>query len=66
MVEIVMTFSSYRKDKNLNPVGDPHYVTVRGTSAESINAQVQTLRDNLDMTKWTPLNFVRVYSMGVI
>ena len=66
MVEIVMTFSRFRRDENFNPVGYPQYAQIRGTSAKGINAEVQTLRDSNEMDKYTPWSFVRVDELEVV
>jgi len=66
VVEIVMTFCRFKKDKNFNPIGYPQYIQIRSHSAKGINAEVQMLRDGNDVVKFTPWSFVRLDSVEVV
>lgn len=60
MSEIVVTFNRFKVDENFRPVGDPIYTQVRGATDSEVNAAVQTLRWENEVTKYTPYNFVRL------
>lgn len=60
MSEILLTFNRFKVDENLRPVGDPIYTQVRGETDDEVNALVQALRWENEVTKYTPYNFVRL------
>lgn len=66
MIDIVMTFCRFRKDKNFNAVGDPLYTQIRGQNATEINQIVDGMRLNNDMVKYTPWQFVRLDSAEAV
>lgn len=62
MVEIVMTFSRWKKDERgaIAKGSYPQYAQIRGHSVRGINAEVQALREGNELDKYTPWDFVRV------
>lgn len=53
-------------DKNYKYVGDqPEYCLVCGNSVEEVNKNIQELRNNNDVTKFTPWQFDRVVDLEV-
>lgn len=59
-MEILMTFNRFKVDENFRAVGDPIYTQVRGSTDDEVNALLQELRRENEVTKYTPYNFVRL------
>lgn len=66
MVEIVMTFCRFKKDKDYRAIGEPLYKRIRGRDSTEINQIVSGMRLNNDMVKFTPWQFVRLDSVEVV
>lgn len=52
-----ITYTYYRIDKNFEPIGDAIVKYVEGETIKQVNDAFQSVRDNHDLSKYTPINF---------
>ena len=52
-----ITYGYYRRDKNFEPIGDAIVKYVEGETVKQVNDAFQSVRDNHDLSKYTPINF---------
>ena len=55
-----ITYGYYRRDKNFEPIGDAIVKYVDGGTIKQVNDAFQLVRDNHDLSKYTPTRFWKV------
>ena len=55
-----ITYSYYRKDKNLEPIGDAIVKYVDGETVKQVNDAFHFVQYNHNVAKYTPMNFRKV------
>ena len=55
-----ITYSYYRKDKNLEPIGDAIVKYVDGETVKQVNDAFHSIQYNHNVAKYTPMNFRKV------
>ena len=52
-----ITYGYYRIDENFEPIGDAIVKYVDGETVKQVNGAYSFIRDNHDLSKYTPINF---------
>ena len=55
-----ITYSYYKINAWFKPVGTPFIRCVEGETIKQVNDAFQSVRNNHDVSKYTPINFYRV------
>ena len=55
-----ITYAYYRKDENFEPIGDAIVKYVDGETVKQVNGAYSFVRDNHDLSKYTPTRFWKV------
>ena len=55
-----ITYGYYRIDENFEPIGDAIAKYVDGETVKQVNNAFQHVRDNHDLSKYTPTRFWKV------
>lgn len=52
-----ITYGYFKIDENFEPIGDAIVRYVDGETVKQVNDAFQSVRDNHDLSKYTPINF---------
>ena len=55
-----ITYGYYKINAWFKPIGTPFVGYVDGKTIKQVNNAFQSVRDNHDLSKYTPINFYRV------